>query len=118
MDARKLLKKYNFPGDIVNKIAPIVEILPKDTKEGEKKIAFLTIELCRLIEKKIISVKEADNCFALLDLYINDNHPKLKLSDKIKDLIFEGMLLHDCGKDYGANINLMKQTAENIVKMP
>ena len=63
------------------------------------------------IQNGRISSKEADSIFEYLEeLSINN----LNLPE-INELIFEGRILHDLGKSYGADLDLMKKLAKRLM---
>jgi len=83
--------------------------------EAESKFAALTADICDSIEKEKMSPKEGDAYFTLLYLIMDDSFPDLKLSQEMDGILFEGMRLHDYGKDYGANLNAMRILAKRIL---
>ena len=113
---RKSLKTYGFSEQIVNAVKLIIEKIERNQiNEAEQEIARLSLEICERIKNKNFSPKEADSYFTLIDLYLTDNYKDLKLDKRIEDIIFEGMLLHDYGKDYGANLETIIMLAKGIL---
>ncbi|MDD5681366.1 MAG: hypothetical protein PHI59_09035 [Candidatus Omnitrophica bacterium] len=96
-----------------NTIADLVKA--SKIKFAEKKIALLALDMLSKIGDNTVSPKEANAYFTLLDIYLEDNFSKLKLHGEAQDLILEGMMLHDLGKYYGADVELMKSLAKKII---
>ncbi|MGV8080666.1 MAG: hypothetical protein AB2L22_11515 [Syntrophales bacterium] len=97
-------------------IKPIIDSLNENNlPEIERRIASLSLFICDGIESGFLSPKIGDDCFSLLDLYIDDNYPTLKIRKEIQDIIYEGMILHDYGNDYGSNLHLMKLLAQRVL---
>lgn len=114
---KRRLEKYGFSKQVVDTIRPIIESFEQnETVSAEEGIAELALDVCSKVEKGLISQREADTYFTLIDLYVGDYHPKLKLGAEVRDLIFEGMILHDYGKDYGADLNVMRTLANKILR--
>jgi L-lactate utilization protein LutC len=113
----KKLMKYKFPKNIVERIKSVIELLSTNQlQKFEMEIAKLALEMCEKVERKNISPKQADDHFTLLDLYLDDNYCDIELDEKVKDILFEGMVFHDIGKDYGANINTIRRLSEEILR--
>jgi hypothetical protein len=111
------LEKWDYPKNIIKTLKPITELIRnKFLLLAEKEIALLVLNILDKIENNKISPKDGDDYFTLLYLYVSDNFPKLKFSEDITNLIFEGMILHDLGQSYGANIDLMKTLAKKIIE--
>ena len=110
------LESYKFPKEVIDIVKPIINILDNNNKSIlENEIAKLSLDVCDKIEKKDLSPKQADSYFTLIDLYITDNYPNLKLEQEVKDILFEGMILHDYGKDYGANLETLKSLSKKVL---
>lgn len=114
---KKSLNKYGFSEHAVTMIKSIVDLIDKnDLHEMERRIASLALYVCDKVESGLLSPKIGDEYFTLLDLYIEDNYPQLEIKKEIRDIIFEGMILHDYGKDYGSNLSLMRSLAEKVLE--
>lgn len=112
----KSVEKYGFSNQVVSVVRPIIGAIEQNhLKEAENKIAELCLDVCEKIENRIIAPKQGDAYFTLIDLYITDNYPKLELRKEIKDMLFEGMILHDYGKEYGTSLSTMKMLAKSIL---
>ena len=116
MKKKKTINDYNYPANIVKLLEPIVNSIEQDRPRlAEQKMAKLAIELISDIESNKIGHKEADKVFTLLDIFLSDNFNTIEFSENFKSLIFEGMILHDLGKSYGADIELMKELSNKIL---
>lgn len=110
------LERYTFPERTNEKIRHIIALLDKGKfREVEKETAKFALDVIDQILNGKILPEEADNCFTLLDLYIEDNFSEIEFSDEFVDLVFEGMLLHDFNRRHGTDISLMKELAEKIL---
>lgn len=110
------LKRYTFPEGTDERIRHIIALLNKGKlREVERETAKFALDVIDQILKGKILPEEADNCFTLLDLYIEDNFSEVEFSDEFIDLVFEGMLLHDLNDRHGTDISLMKKLAEKIL---
>ena len=109
--------EFNFPSDTIDKVKPIVNQIEKgDRSKAQKAIAELCLEVCEKIGQNTIQPAEADRIFTLLSIYVGDNFPEFKFDTDIGQIIFEGMILHDLGKSYGADIEHMKRLARQYLK--
>jgi hypothetical protein len=105
----KRLRSYGFSQDVVKIVSPISEAIEQNRiEDAEERLFDLCIDVCDRIEKGILSPKEADKYFTLIDLYITDHHSTVRLKKEAEEIVFEGMLLHDYGKEYGASLDRMK----------
>jgi len=110
---KRRLKTYGFSKKAEFVVTPIVEAIEQNhIREAEQRLSKLCLDVCDQIEKGILSPKEADDYFTLIDLYVTDNFPYLEIKKEIKDILLEGMLLHDYGKEYGADLNKMRILAK------
>jgi hypothetical protein len=82
-------------------------------------IASKTLEICRHVEEHVLTPLEADAFFTLLDLYIDEHceRARTKLGALVFDILFEGMLLHDYGAEYGADLQLMRLHASKLLRL-
>ena len=105
-DEKFSLDSYGYDNAINISVQPIINLIRMDKiLEAERKIISLANDY---IEKDEVIATFTDNCFTLLDIYLGDNFPDLLLRKEIRDLIFECMTLHDLGKPYGANVEMIK----------
>jgi len=112
---RKGLEEYNFSAETKKRIELIaVSLRAGRLSEAKRGIARLALEVCEGIKNKTLTPKQADDYFTLLDLYLDDNYPDLELGEVLGDLLFEGMSLHDLGKSYGANLDMMRELAHKM----
>src|SRR5437773_540605 len=103
------LGKYGFSQSVMKVVAPVVEGIDHQNSAAlERKIAELSLNVINQIETASITPSVADQYFTLIDLYLTDNYRNLALTQEMKDLIFQGMILHDYGKEYGANLSTMR----------
>ncbi len=110
------LKKYKYSKQILAAVEPVAELISQNMiVMAEEEIARLALRICEEIEKGSLSPQEGDNHFTLIDLYIHDNYPKLQMRNEIQELLFEGMILHDYGEEYGADLSLMRKLAGKIL---
>jgi hypothetical protein len=116
---KKLWKKINrlflrWPADVEKRMSPVVESLRrKDYKNAGTEIAYLSLDICRRVEKKDLKPKEADKYFTylinLMDL------PSVPLDKDVKALILEGNALHGYGTKFGADLERMRKLANGII---
>jgi hypothetical protein len=107
--------QYTFPERLDKIIRCITNLLDAGKFiEAEKETAKFTLNTIDHIGE--LSLEDLDNCFTLLNLYIEDNFSDIEFSDEFVELIFEGMLLHDLDTEFGADISLMKDLAGKILK--
>lgn len=106
------LESYGFSKTVVITVEPIIEAIGRnDIKKAEQLLSKLCMDVCDKVEKDCLSPRDGDNYFTLIDLYITDNWPDLKLRKEVEDIFTEGMLLHDYGNEYGANLNNIRKLA-------
>jgi len=111
------LHGYGFPRSVEEVAKPILDTLdPAATGAFAKRLAQFALEVVSQIEGGRLLPKEGDQYFTLIDLYITDHFRDLDLGQDLKDLIFEGTILHDYGKEYGANLAAMKSLALKILR--
>ena len=114
---KKPLERYGFSEATVRVVKPIIEAFEHNKVfEAEKITSELALQVCSKIESGALSPKEANDYFLLLDLYKTDHFPELKLREEVEGILFEGMILHDYGKEYGANLTTIKDLANQVLK--
>lgn len=110
------LHGYGFPRSVEEVVQPILDIFdPEAIGAFARKLAQLALEVIAQIESGELPPQQGDQYFTLIDLYITDHFRDLKLGQDLRDLIFEGMILHDYGKEYGANLPTMKSLAQKLL---
>jgi hypothetical protein len=110
-------RKHGFPNEVVKIVEPIIQmIIQNQIAQAEKEIARLALEVCEGIERESLSPKRGNDYFTLLDLNLPENCPSISLRKETRDLLFEGMILHDYGKEYGADIMLMRRLAGKLLE--
>ena len=115
---KRKLEEFDFSKDIIDKVKPIVHQIEKgDRNKAQKAVAELCLELCEKIGKNAIKPVDADRIFTLLSIYVGDNFSDFKFDADIDKIIFEGMILHDLGKSYGADMEYMKKLARQYLKV-
>ncbi len=111
------LSHYDYSEQIIRKIQPIANLFEKNEfRKGEKEIAKLTLDFCQQIEEKLVEPEEVDKYFTLLEIFLDSNFLKEKLNNETKELLIEGMMLHDWGKSYGGDMDCMKNLANKILR--
>ena len=111
----KKLSDYGYSSETVKAVKPVIEkVNLKNNLEFAKAFGSFTFMICEQVEKRKLSPRQADDCFTLIDLYISDNHSDFVLGEKIEKILFEGMILHDLGKEYGSKIETIKELASNL----
>jgi len=85
--------------------------------KAEEEIAEFTIYICNELREHRVAPKEANDYFTLISIYFGDNYPKLDFDNMINGIIREGMVLHDLGKEFGANLGNMEKTAREYLKL-
>jgi len=109
------LGSFGYPKDVVNIVKPVVESFDEnDFFKFAREYSSFTLGICNKIESKELEPATADKYYMLIDLYISDNFPNVQLGEKIEKIMFEGMMLHDFGKDFGANLSLMRTLADEL----
>jgi hypothetical protein len=112
---KRQLKTYGFSKRAMLIVSPVIEAIEQNhIMEAEQMLSKLSLDVCEKIEKGILSPKEADDYFSLIDLYVTDNFPTLELSKSSKEILLEGMLLHDYGEDYGADLVKLRTLARKL----
>ncbi|MFH1062624.1 MAG: hypothetical protein V1747_07055 [Candidatus Omnitrophota bacterium] len=106
------LGSYNGYTELIKcRISIIIDLIRENKiKEAEKGIATLALELIYEIEKNYLKAETADKYFTLLDIVIGDNFPEIEFSEEIKNIIIEGMTLHDLGSSFGPNLVDLKES--------
>jgi len=115
---QKLVEEYPFPPEAIQQIAPIITLIEagQDPPKIRTEIGQLALNLCEGIKAGAISSAIADQVFTLLDLYLDEQYSELELGASVEDLLFEGMLLHDLGQDYGADLDTLENLARQVLK--
>ena len=112
---KRQLKTYGFSKRAMLIVSPVIEAIEQNhIMEAEQMLSKLSLDVCEKIEKGILSPKEADDYFSLIDLYVTDNFPLLELNENSKEILLEGMILHDIGKEYGADLNRLRALARSL----
>lgn len=86
----------------------------KDIPRIEREIALLAFDIMESLQRKYLSLKEGCGCFTKIAHAINQRLGK-KLSEEVKDLINEGLLLDEVGKAYGPNLDRFLDLAKKIL---
>lgn len=110
------LEKYKFSRTTAESVLPIIlELHEGNIGEMERGIARLASRVCSEIKQGIMMPQQGDDYFSLIDLYLEDYYPDLDLRPEVKDIIFEGTILHDYGNPYGADLNMMEVLAKRVI---
>jgi hypothetical protein len=114
---KKRLEEYNFSDGTKKRIEPIAELL-RTAKlfEAKREIAKLALKVYEGIKNGALTPRQADDYFSLLDLYLDDNYPDLDLGEVVGDLLFEGISLHDLGESYSADLEIIRELAQEIIE--
>jgi hypothetical protein len=112
---KKKLGTYGFSKRAMLIVSPVIEAIEQNRiMEAEQMLSKLSLDVCDQVEKGILSPKEADDYFSLIDLYITDNFPSLELTENSKEMLLEGMLFHDYGEEYGADLSKLRILARKL----
>jgi len=107
--------RYKFPEDVVERLTPLVHLVDKrEQRNFERCLGELTLRWLHEIKQGRMTASQVDQFFTLLDLYLGDQG-NFFLSQEAEDLMVEGMILHDLGKPFGADIALMEQLAQDLI---
>jgi len=117
---RKLIRSIRgffiiWPRDVKDVMAPAVRLLEKNKyAEAGREIAKISLDVCAKIEGRIMNPRRADLYYTyLLDVV---DLSKIPLQREVKALILEGNALHHYGSKFGADLNRMKDLANNILR--
>ena len=114
---KKSIRNYNFEMSVVNYVEQFDDLIEDhDLKKINNALADLTFSILQLIQAKKIKPEIADRIYMLLSIFFEDNLPELDENQDAHDLLFEGNILHDLGKDYGADLKLMEDLANKLKK--
>jgi len=109
------LSNYGYSKETVKLVEPVIaKIDSKNKSELLKVFRDFTLAVCNKVEQRKLSPKQADDTFTLIDLYISDNHPDFVLDNQVKKILFEGMILHDSGKEFGSKVETIKELANQL----
>lgn len=101
--------------DVYIVVEPIaLKIEEGEIDEARSMLSRLTLWFLDQIEAGRLEPWKARNAYFLLNVYLIDNYPGDILGDEAHELIYEGTLLHEYGKDFGADIEYMRELAKNI----
>jgi len=98
----------------------VVEPIALKIEEGEIEdarvmLARLTLWFLDQIEKGELEPWKARNSYFILNTYLIDNYPGDILGEEAHELIYEGTLLHEYGKEFGPDIEFMWRIAAQIL---
>lgn len=94
----------------------ILELHIGNISEAERGIALLASRVCSEIRQGSLSPQQGDDCFSLIDIYLDDYYPRLSLKREVKDILFEGMILYDFGNPYGGELSKMETLAKRVIE--
>ena len=110
------LEKYGFSRQAMKAVQPIIKTIDeRHIFQAEQLLSELTLEVCDRVEEGTLTPQEGDDYFTLIDLYIGSHFSHLKFKRETHSILFEGMILHDYGKDFGADLDTMRRLAESIL---
>jgi hypothetical protein len=113
----KRLKRYRYSQTVMENVHPIIlELHNGNIDEVERGIALFASKVCSEIKQGSLMPQHGDDCFSLLDLYLDDHYPDLSLRPEVKDILLEGMILHDYGNPYGADLDRMETLAKRVTQ--
>lgn len=111
------MRDYGVPKEAVKAVEHILKLFDVgQIDSAEAAVAKLALDVCDRVEQGTLGIREADSYFTLIDLHVSDHHPGVVLSQTLRDILFEGMILHDYGKDFGANLQVMRQRSKEILE--
>lgn len=111
------LDKFGFAPQTVARVKPIFERFVRgETREAEAGLGQMTLDLLDELRAGKLWPKTVDDHFTLLDLALDEALPDLRVPEAVNDLVFEGMILHDLGQPYGADLELMGRLAQQLVR--
>lgn len=114
---KKNITEYNFNREVVDLVIHFAPVVQDDDLEKIKQLlGEFTLEILDKLKNDKITPQLADKAYLLLDLYINDNLPDLDKDKNVYSILFEGNILHDLGKPYGADLKLMENLAKKLLK--
>ena len=82
--------ELNFSIKVLERVMEILDIVEVDTKDAEKRIAELALEVADAVENNEISLEEADRVFTALLALKN-----IEFSEECEELITAANELHD-----------------------
>ncbi|MBE0447256.1 MAG: hypothetical protein IBX64_04015 [Actinobacteria bacterium] len=101
--------------DVYFVVEPIAsKIEAGEIDDARNMLARLTLWFLDQIEAGKLEPWKARNAYFLLNIYLIDNYPGDILGEEAHELIYEGTLLHEYGKDFGPDIGYMRELAERI----
>jgi hypothetical protein len=96
-------------------IEPIALTIEEDRIEDAREmLARLTLWFLDRIERNELEPWKARNAYFLLSVYLEDNYPGDILGAEAHELIYEGTLLHEYGKEMGPDIEYMRKLAHGL----
>lgn len=112
-----MTKVGGFPRAVQAQVQNLMAKLPNDVPGFERDLATYILEQLRdpVTERSLV---ETDQVITLLDVRMGDCYPSVRISPMTSQLIVEAMHLHDLGKAYGANLALLRNLAEQILRIP
>lgn len=103
--------------DIYMVVEPIaLKIENGEIPDARRMLGRLTLWFLDQIEAGKLEPWKARNSYFLLNVYLTDNYPGDILGEDAHELIYEGTLLHEYGKDMGPDIGFMRRVAERLLK--
>lgn len=101
--------------DVYIVVEPIaLKIEAGEVDDARNMLARLTFWFLDQIEEGKLEPWKARNAYFLLYVYLTDNYPGDILGEEAHELIYEGTLLHEYGKEFGPNIEYMRELAHRI----
>jgi len=101
--------------DVYIVVEPIaLKIEAGEIDDARTMLARLTLWFLDQIEAGKLEPWKARNAYFLLHIYLTDNYPGEILGEEAHELIYEGIFLHEYGKDFGPDIDYMRKLADRI----
>jgi len=103
--------------DVFIVVEPIaLKIEAGEIDDARHMLGRLTLWFLGQIEAGKLEPWKARNSYFLLNVYLTDNYPGDILGEEAHELIYEGTLLHEYGKDFGPDIGYMRELANRLLE--
>jgi len=106
-----------FSDAVKVQVRKLLQKLPHDVPGFERDLAKYVLEvLSGSVTKQHLC--EIDKVITFLDVSLSDNYPSVQISHLASKLLVEAMHLHDIGKSYGADLSVLRDLANEILRNP
>lgn len=86
----KKVFRLTFPVEVLERVMGILDLMNVDTKEAEREIARLVLEVCEKLENGEMDFDEADRIFTALLIL-----KTVELSEEVEEMLTLANVLHD-----------------------